>query len=61
MTSSTTKERIFPSWQMGAKKIDLEKIEYKTDMTSEEQKEFGRILSGHESNIALSLIKKFFK
>ena len=61
ITSSTIKERSFPSWQMGAKKIDLNEIEYKTDITPEEQKEFGKILSGQESNMALSLMKKLFK
>ncbi len=61
INSSPAKERIFPSWQMGAKKVDFNSVEYKTHMSLEEQREFRQILSGNESNKALSLMKKFFK
>jgi hypothetical protein len=63
ISSSPIQSRSFPSWQMGAKKIDSKDIQYRTDITSDEKKVFDAILAGktHETGNAINLIKKFFK
>ncbi|MEM6523377.1 MAG: BLUF domain-containing protein [Bacteroidota bacterium] len=61
ITNELINERAFPSWQMGAKMVDFNSIDFRTKMNMEEQKEFGRILGGQESTQALILLKKFFK
>jgi len=56
------KERNFPSWQMGSKKIELKDVDFKTDMSEAEKTKFKSILNGvaeNEGN-AIKLIKKFF-
>lgn len=62
ITSSPIASRTFPSWQMGAKKLD-ESIDFKTDMSSEDRTLFAGILEGkaQEGNRAMTLMKKFFK
>jgi len=56
------KERLFPSWQMGSKKISLEDVEFNTQMTGEEKQEFKSILNGEQqqSQKVMDIIKKFF-
>lgn len=62
ISASTIEERSFPSWQMGAKKIDFDKIDFQTTMDESEKNEFQSILSGRalQGNKALDLLKKFF-
>ncbi|QCK16658.1 BLUF domain-containing protein [Mangrovivirga cuniculi] len=60
ITSGPINDRAFPSWQMGAKKVDFNSIEFKTNMSPNEQAEFKNILKGEENNNALKLVKKFF-
>lgn len=63
ITTGPIKERSFPSWQMGAKKFDENNVTFRTDMSTDEQRDFKAILSGEgqEGNKALDLMKKFFK
>jgi hypothetical protein len=63
ITTGPIKERTFPTWEMGSKKINEGKVEFQTDIDKEEAKTFQDIMSGknQEGNKALKLIKKFFK
>lgn len=61
ITSGPIENRAFPSWQMGSKKFDFQSIEFRTDMSPNEQADFKKILKGEENNNALTLVKKFFK
>ncbi|ADR21490.1 blue-light sensor BLUF [Marivirga tractuosa] len=63
ITTGQIKERSFPSWEMGSKEINEEKVEFQTDLSKEEAKTFQDIISGkdQEGNRSIQLIKKFFK
>lgn len=63
ITTGPIKERSFPSWQMGAKKFKESDIEFQTELTNDEAREFKSIIGGkgQEGNKALELMKKFFK
>ncbi len=53
--------RCFPSWQMGSKKIADNEVNFKTNMSDDEKKEFAALISGEKtSSKAIDLIKKFF-
>ena len=56
------KEKSFPSWHMGARKIEGNMVDYKTDITAEDKLLFDKMLTGKEENGArvLSILKKFF-
>ncbi len=56
------KEKAFPSWHMGTKKLSGNDVEFKTDITTEDKTIFNNILSGKEENgqKVLSLLKRFF-
>ncbi len=56
------KERNFPSWQMGSKKISLDDVDFNTSMTNEDKQEFKAILNGkkEQSQKVIDVIKKFF-
>jgi hypothetical protein len=56
------KERAFPSWHMGSKKIQDAEVDFKTSITTEDKETFNNILNGREENgtKVLSLLKKFF-
>lgn len=56
------KEKSFPSWHMGARKIEGNEVDFKTEITKEDKDIFDKILSGKEESGAkvLSLLKKFF-
>ena len=62
IANSPITERIFPSWQMGAKKIN-DKVQYLTEIDEEDKKEFTNILEGKsvQGTKALALMHKFFK
>ncbi len=56
------KEKSFPSWHMGSRKISGEEIDFNTDISFAEKKVFNNLLNGREEtgkNI-ISLLKKFF-
>jgi len=57
------RERSFPSWQMAGKSVDLDKVDFKNQMSYQEQKEFEDVLAGKSSSsIRVSeLIQRFFK
>lgn len=63
ITTGKIEERTFPSWEMGSKEINEDKIEFQTDLSKEEAKTFQDIISGknQEGNRSIQLIKKFFK
>ncbi len=54
--------RIFPSWQMGSKKIN-DNYDFLTELSASEKLTFKAILNGEgqEGNKALEMMKKFFK
>lgn len=55
-------ERIFPSWQMAGKSVDLDKVDFKNQMSYQELKEFEDVLAGKASTsqkVSL-LIQRFF-
>jgi len=56
------KERYFPSWQMGSKKISLNDVDFNTQMSEEEKNEFKSILNGEKEQSVkiMDIIKKFF-
>lgn len=56
------KEKSFPSWHMGARKITGSQVDFKTDITKEDQAVFNSLLNGQEENgtKVLGLLKKFF-
>ncbi|PKP08705.1 MAG: bluf domain protein [Bacteroidetes bacterium HGW-Bacteroidetes-4] len=62
LSLGSIKERNFPSWQMGSKKISLNDVDFNTRMTDEDKLEFKSILSGkkEQSQKVIDVIKKFF-
>lgn len=56
------KDKAFPSWHMGTKKLTTDTIDFTTDITSDDKVIFDKILTGKEENgqRVLSLLKKFF-
>lgn len=56
------KEKAFPSWHMGARKIQGSSVDFKTDITKDDKAVFDNILNGREENgtKVLDLLKKFF-
>lgn len=56
------KEKSFPSWHMGSKKLPESKVDFKTEITAEDKGVFESILSGKEENgeRVLNMLKKFF-
>lgn len=60
ITSGPVKEKTFPSWHMGAKKLDFGSIDYKTAITEEDKKEFEKVLNGEDSPRSIELLKKVF-
>lgn len=56
------KERTFPSWHMGVRKIAGSLVDFKTDITAEDQAVFANILNAkEESGVRIvGLLKKFF-
>lgn len=60
ITTGQIENRLFPSWQMGAKKINQDKIQFETSLSKEEANEFNQILGGKENSKAISLMQKFF-
>lgn len=63
LTSSGISERSFPSWQMGAKKLDTASIDFKTSVSDSDKLIFESLLSGKkaEGNKAIAVMKKFFR
>jgi hypothetical protein len=59
---SPIKDRAFPSWHMGSKKIKDAEVDFKTSITAEDKNLFNNILNGREENgtKVLGLLKKFF-
>jgi hypothetical protein len=55
--------RIFPSWQMGSRKITGADISFLTDITADDQEAFKKIMGGVETDggKVQSLLAKFFK
>ena len=62
ISCGTIKEKAFPSWHMGSRKISGSDIDFKTDITQEDKSVFDKILNGSEenSNRVLQLLKKLF-
>jgi hypothetical protein len=59
---SPIKDRSFPSWHMGARKISGNEVDFKTEITKEDKSVFDNILQGKDENggRVLNLLKKFF-
>lgn len=56
------KERAFPSWHMGNRKIEGSPVDFKTEISGEDETTFNNILNGkEESGIkVIALLKKIF-
>lgn len=56
------KERIFPSWHMGYKKLSKDKINFLTQANSNDKNTFESILNGEQQTgvNAINLLQKFF-
>jgi hypothetical protein len=56
-------KRIFPSWQMGSRKMASDNIDFVTDITHQDKDVFQRIMNGKEAEGAKvrDLLTKFFK
>jgi hypothetical protein len=56
------KEKAFPSWHMGTKKVSQKDVEFRTDISAGDKKVFKSLLNGDEQNGSkvLTLLKKFF-
>ncbi|MBL6445340.1 BLUF domain-containing protein [Fulvivirga sp. 29W222] len=56
------KEKSFPSWHMGSRKIVGSLVDFKTEISKSDQEVFNKILNGQEENgvKVLGLLKKFF-
>ena len=56
------KERVFPSWHMGYKKVPGERIDFLTEGNIEERKVFQSIIKGEKQagTSAINLLIKFF-
>ncbi|HEY0653335.1 MAG TPA: BLUF domain-containing protein [Chryseosolibacter sp.] len=63
ISSAPIKERSFPSWHMGTKKLDLQSVDFRTQITEKERTILNEVLEGkkQDSQRAIELIKKFFK
>jgi Sensors of blue-light using FAD len=55
--------RIFPSWQMGSRKLDSDAIRFQTDITPQDKDVFNSIMNGKETegSKVQDLLIKFFK
>ncbi len=56
------KEKSFPSWHMGARKIAGSHVDFKTDITKDDEVIFNNMLNGREESgmKILGILKKFF-
>lgn len=56
------KEKSFPSWHMGSKKMAGNDVDFKTDISSEDKVVFNNLLNGVEADDQriLNILKKFF-
>lgn len=60
INSSPIKEKVFPSWHMGAKKMNFKDIDFKTDISEKDKREFNKILNGENAPNSIELLKKVF-
>lgn len=56
------KEKSFPSWHMGSKKVSGNEVDFNTNISTEDKVIFENLLNGKEENgqKVLNLLKKFF-
>lgn len=56
------KEKSFPSWHMGSKKMANDQVDFKTDISTEDKAIFNNLLNGVEADgqRILTILKKFF-
>lgn len=56
------KEKSFPSWHMGSKKMASNDVDFKTDISTEDRAIFNNLLNGVEADgqRILNILKKFF-
>lgn len=59
---SPIKEKSFPSWHMGSKKLTSSDVEFNTEISAEDKVIFDGLMTGKEENgqKVLGLLKKFF-
>ncbi|TAG57258.1 MAG: BLUF domain-containing protein [Cytophagales bacterium] len=60
ISGSEIKNRAFPSWQMGSKKIDSN-VSFLTEISEEDKIQFAEIFQGKENENASVIISSFFK
>ena len=56
------KEKSFPGWHMGVRKIAESEVDFKTSITKEEREVYSSLLNGREEDgmKVLAMLKKFF-
>ena len=56
------KSKAFPSWQMAAKEVTPNQVQYRTDISAEDKQVFNRLLTGEPQagSTVLTMLKKFF-
>ncbi len=59
---SPIKEKSFPSWHMGSKKLTSSDVEFNTEISAKDKVIFDYLMTGKEENgqKVLGLLKKFF-
>lgn len=62
IAKSAINERNFPTWQMGGKRIDQDKIQFNTTLSENEQDEFRAIVAGKklEGTRATNVLRRLF-
>lgn len=60
ISNSPIENRIFPSWEMGAKNVNFHDVSFRTDISDEDNQVFDQILKGAQTNRAMEVIKKLF-
>jgi hypothetical protein len=63
ISSAPIKERSFPGWHMGAKTLDLQSVDFKTEISEGDRALMNEVLAGkkQDSQRSIEVIKKFFK
>ncbi len=63
LANGPIKERSFPSWQMGSKKVNEKEIQLKSEMSEEDKRNFLALFSDEQSENtrAREIIERFFK
>jgi hypothetical protein len=59
--SGPIKDKVFPSWHMAGKKVDLSTIEFDTAISEQDKKGFMKLLDGEDTPESVKILKRVFK